>query len=487
MEKTLNDERVLELEREALKKAENDPWRLKFHLMPISGWLNDPNGLSERDGTNHIFFQYTPQATHSGLPNCWGHYKTDDFLTYEYLLPAIYPEHGFDKNGTHSGSAIELDDSLRAYYTGSVKHPGDYDYIREGREQNLVLAEDYDATTGKFKTVERLLTNEDYPEGLTLHVRDPKVFKRGEDFVLLLGARDDEDRGLVLVFESKDGRDWKFVSKIQSEDELGYMWECPDLVTIGDEDFLIMSPQGMESVGDDFQNIYQSGYTLVEDFDENPKPTEFYELDKGFDFYAPQTYVDEDGRRILIGWMGLPDVEYEYPTEENDWIHALTIPRILTTENGKLVQTPIPELEKLRLDEMIFKLGDEPITLEVPETFELILEKAAESGSIIIRDGCEFSWKDGLLELSFTGSEDIKKAGAGRDVRRARVKKLERVQLFVDTSSIEIFINDGEVVFSTRYFPEADKNTLKIKSDGSDIRLFELGSFTIKRGEEIIF
>lgn len=47
---------------------------------------------------------------------------------------------------------------------------------------------------------------------------------------------------------------------------------------------------------------------------------EFQEWDMGFDFYAPQTFEDAKGRRILIGWMGLPDVEEEYtnPTAKDE-------------------------------------------------------------------------------------------------------------------------------------------------------------------------
>ena len=80
--------------------------------------------------------------------------------------------------------------------------------------------------------------------------------------------------------------------------------------------------------------------------------TNFIELDRGFDFYAPQTFIDESGRTILIGWMGLPDIEDDYynnyPTVRNGWQHALTIPRALELKNNKLYQIPVEELKKLR-------------------------------------------------------------------------------------------------------------------------------------------
>ncbi len=53
-------------------------------------------------------------------------------------------------------------------------------------------------------------------------------------------------------------------------------------------------------------------------------------------------------RRILIGWMGIPDADYTNPTEEAGWQHALTIPRKLSVRDGKLIQEPIEELKHVR-------------------------------------------------------------------------------------------------------------------------------------------
>ena len=50
----------------------------KLHIMPPKGWLNDPNGLCQKDGVYHIFFQYSPDTPLGGLKS-WGHYETRDF------------------------------------------------------------------------------------------------------------------------------------------------------------------------------------------------------------------------------------------------------------------------------------------------------------------------------------------------------------------------------------------------------------------------
>ena len=87
----------------------------------------------------------------------------------------------------------------------------------------------------------------------------------------------------------------------------------------------------MEQSGWDFANVYQSGYCLMKgDFTGAYSLGPFKEYDRGFDFYAPQTFEDRDGRRILIGWMGMPDCDYINPTVSRGWQHCMTMPRVLT-------------------------------------------------------------------------------------------------------------------------------------------------------------
>ena len=97
--------------------------------------------------------------------------------------------------------------------------------------------------------------------------------------------------------------------------------------------------------------MYQCGYFPVE-FDLKNKSYsfgKFQEFDKGFDIYATQTFADEAGRRILIGWMGIPDADYDNDaTVAYDWIHALTMPRELEWKDGKILQHPLKEMKDLR-------------------------------------------------------------------------------------------------------------------------------------------
>ena len=181
---------------------------------------------------------------------------------------------------------------MNIFYTGNVKNIGDYDYINSGREHNTVLIVSEDGKN--FNNKKLLMKNSDYPSNLTCHVRDPKVFKENDKFYMVQGARDKEDVGQIIVFESDDLINWKYINTIKSEEKFGYMWECPDLIELNGKKVLIISPQGIEADGIKYNNIYQSGYYLLEgDFKtENYKLNNFDEIDRGFDFYAPQTFVD---------------------------------------------------------------------------------------------------------------------------------------------------------------------------------------------------
>ena len=207
-------------------------FREKLHLMPPVGWLNDPNGLCQFQGIYHAFFQY-------------------------------YPDQPFDCHGVYSGSAFIEDGKMYLYYTGNVKlEDGEYDYIRTGREGNTVLVMTEDGKT--FGKKKELMRNSDYPDDLTCHVRDPKVWKENDIYYMVQGARTNEDVGQVLVFESEDKINWKFRNRIESENPFGYMWECPDYFEIGTKKLLSTSVQGLEGGIWDDRNVYQSGYFEIE-------------------------------------------------------------------------------------------------------------------------------------------------------------------------------------------------------------------------------
>lgn len=135
-------------------------WIPHFHVMPPVGWLNDPNGLCEYEGTYYAFFQMSPFEVHGGL-KFWGLCTSKDLVHWEYKGAPLQPDQPYDCHGAYSGSALVEDGVMYVYYTGNVKLQGTYDYINNGRESNTVLAISRDGKT--FETKKLLMTNADYP------------------------------------------------------------------------------------------------------------------------------------------------------------------------------------------------------------------------------------------------------------------------------------------------------------------------------------
>lgn len=458
-----------------------DPWRLGFHLMPPDGWLNDPNGLCEYQGKYHVFFQYSPGEPDGGLKH-WGHYVGEDLLHWEYAGIALSPEEAFEKNGSYSGSALVDENGMHLFYTGNVKLDGDYNYITNGREANTILVSSKDGRT--FGEKQCLMKSSDYPKDLTCHVRDPKVLSAEEAgihtsaYYMLLGARTLEDVGEVLLYESNDLKDWTLLNRIGSGKKFGYMWECPDLFCLGDTKILSVSPQGMEQEGSRYENLYQSGYFITEgDLRNEYRLQEFIEWDQGFDFYAPQTFQDEQGRRILIGWIGMPDVpEHQNPTVVYGWQNALTVPRVLTMKEGKVLQNPAEELEQLRREKQQILSGQSTIPTTM---WEAVIENAEnEDLTIRIADGIFLTYCSSkhCFALSFDQEKDL---GKGRKQRSTKIDALTEVRILADTSCLEIYLNSGEQVFTTRFYTEDGRSNLCVQGKSAQVSYWELNEFSV--------
>ncbi len=426
----------------------SDPYRPTYHIAPPVGLINDPNGWIQWNGIYHLFYQWMPFGTEHGA-KFWGHLSSTNLVDWKQEPIALTPSEWFDKDGCYSGSAISHDDQLHLFYTGNVKTNG----VRE-TYQCLATSKDGIHFDKKGVLIE-------LPNGFTAHFRDPKVWNDDSKFYMVIGAQKEDNTGSVVWYESEDLQDWEYKGILA--DGFGYMWECPDFFLLDGQYVLLFSPQGLRAEGINNRNVYQSGYVIGK-WNDHFTFGEFSELDRGFEFYAPQTTLDEKGRRLLFGWMGVPDQKEEYhPTKKHHWIHQLTLPRELELKDGKIYQKPVEELVELRDELIVHELG--PITKTIPRASEILLDEiTSEKGYITIFDYAtiDFDKKNRTIKLTrpaFDNGEKEERVGIVE-------KDLNDIRIFLDHSSFEIFINGGELVFTSRMFASFYHSTLEVQAQG---------------------
>ncbi|RSK70932.1 sucrose-6-phosphate hydrolase [Enterobacter huaxiensis] len=434
---------VLQAVMKGLPRALADSHYPQWHLAPVTGLMNDPNGFIFFAGRYHLFYQWNPLGCDHRY-KCWGHWRSDDLVHWHHEPLALMPDEEYDRNGCYSGSAVDNRGVLTLCYTGNLK------FDDGSRTAWQCLAEEQE--DGSFKKCGPVLA---LPEGYTGHVRDPKVWQHEGMWYMVLGAQDWQQRGKVLLFRSEDLHSWQPCGEIAGHglnglEDAGYMWECPDLFALDGTHVLICCPQGLAREPHRYLNTYPAAW-MSGAFDYERATFEhgaLGELDAGFEFYAPQTALAEDGRRILIGWMGVPDgEEMLQPTRAQGWIHQMTCPRELRYRDGRLWQTPVRELQRLREAERQWQgyASDAPILDAGRLEFELIapcvtVDFAGALRLIVEKNGVR------LERASLQTGETLARYWLG-DVRHLRV--------LCDRSSVEIFINEGEGVMSSRYFPDA--------------------------------
>ena len=327
-----------------------DQWRQGFHIQPPVGLLNDPNGLVQHDGVYHLCYQWHPAEPKHGL-KLWAYLTSTDMVHWEEHPPALVPSEQYESHGCYSGSGIVHDSAVHFLYTGNVRTADG------GRIANQVLARlEADGSVRKVQGNPVIGPLSDYSE----HVRDPKVWHEDGAYWMVLGAQTTDLHGTALLLRSTDLREWELQGSLgggASDPVNGYMWECPDVLRFPEGDVLVISAQ--EELGTDAQpqRVDHTDYAvgrLSLDPAGFERSTPFRRMDAGPDFYAPQTFRAEDGRLLLIGWLGMPDqpgqpsLATKHPSVRNGWVHCLSVPREVSLVEGTLAQQPVAELAALR-------------------------------------------------------------------------------------------------------------------------------------------
>ncbi len=478
---TLREARKYE---EAFGKLIKEDERPDFHLSPRTGWMNDPNGFSYYKGQYHMFYQYYPYESKWG-PMHWGHAVSEDLLHWEYRPAALAPDEAYDRDGCFSGSAVELPDGRHLLmYTGVVKeHLGNDDY-QEVQTQCVAVG---DGTDYEKYGQNPVLDGKDLPEGASrVDFRDPKMWKKSDGtYACVVGNRPADGSGQILLYTSADGFHWEFQSVLASNNNrFGKMWECPDIFELDGTWVLLTSPQDMLPEGFEYHNG-NGTLCLLGDFEEEAgafHETHNQSIDYGIDFYAPQTVLTPDGRRVMIGWMQNWD-SCSIRSPEAPWLGQMSLPRELSIKDGRLYQKPIRELDKLRCNK-VAHMGVEVsgiVKLDGIKGRRVDMELTLRPGDaqhLYHKFAVRFAQNDKYYTaLSFRPKESILKvdrkfSGSRRAIihqRRSLVNSVDgelKLRMILDRYSVEIFVNDGEQVMTATMYTEQEAEGISFFADG---------------------
>jgi len=398
-------------------------YRPAFHFTPDHNWTNDPNGLVYFKGEYHLFYQYNPYANKWGHMS-WGHAVSKDLIEWEHLAVAIeeYTDAAGNSVMIFSGSAVVSNDTIVAVYTSHIHRNG------EQIRQNQSIA--YSIDSGR--TFTRYEKNPVVDIGRR-DFRDPKVFWYEPQKKWIMAAVV-PDLHKVQLHESRDLKAWMLLSEFGPLGDTTKIWECPDLFEMTDDKWVMVvsnsHPQGGPYVGMQYFIGKFDGTTFTAD---SPGQYPLY-VDYGKDFYAGVTFNNVPGdKRIMIGWANNWAYAGDIPT--SPWKGMMALPRELTldqTEDGlRLKQLPIT--------------NEQPVTknLSPSETIEIL--------------GCVIGYDSGSVYL------DRRKAGNTSfnkhfpSIERAPARLIDgkvKLNIYVDQSIIEVFINGGEAVITDQVFPK---------------------------------
>ena len=300
--------------------------RPAFHFTAAEGWINDPLGVTWKDGQYHLFYQYVPGRT-TWASNChWGHATSPDMIAWTEQGVAVAPGEGDD--GVWSGSIVTGTDGAATMFYTSVTEPD----LGIGTVRTATAN---DASWNSWTKGPKLMTAPDL--GVVAY-RDPFVFRDGGQWRMFVGAGLEGGTAAAVSYSSADLSDWTLdgiaAQRAGTETEpvwTGTMWECPQLFEIDGSHVLVTS------IWED-DVLHYVAYGVGSYADGKFTARSWGQLSYGKSYYAPSFFRDRDGAPSLIFWVR------GVISPDGQWASALSVPHTLTLDGDTLVAAPHADL-----------------------------------------------------------------------------------------------------------------------------------------------
>jgi fructan beta-fructosidase len=463
----------------------DEPYRPSYHFSPAKGWMNDPNGLVYLDGEYHLFFQHYPDSTVWG-PMHWGHAVSKDLLNWEELPIALFPDSlGYifsgsavydEKNSSGLGSeAAPPLVALFTYHDPKGEKEGRKDYQSQGLAYSLDKGRNWTKYAG----------NPVLPNQGIADFRDPKISQittagGSQTWLMTLAARD-----RVQFYQSTNLKDWSLLGEFgQGVGAHGGVWECPELLSMkapdGNQKWVLLvsiNPGGPQKGS--------ATQYFIGDFDKGtftPDDTMLRWLDYGPDNYAGVTWANlpaEQNRKLFIGWMSNWLYGQVVPTPT--WRSALTLPRELSLfdVDGTLLLKSTPAKEVDALKSTSYSLSGKESLL--PSAAVEILAEVSGEDSFSLLLSNELGEEVAINKEMGLVTVDRRKAGKAAfnpDFAAAHAApmswKAKTLRIFLDASSLELFVNEGELVITSLLFPSSPWKKLTIQQGLNEVEIISL-------------
>ena len=478
-----------------VKRKENpentylEKYRPQYHFTPERNWMNDPNGMVYYEGEYHLFFQYTTAGKLNNGYLHWGHAISKDLIHWDEYPIALYP----DQYGViYSGSAVVDENNTTGFFTDLPEKKGlvaIYTSHSGSEQQAIAYSKDRGRTWIKYNGGEPVIKASQDPYGHR-DFRDPKVFWHDDKWMMAVAG------GPLRFFSSPNLIDWTFesgyanVQTIDGKQLSSLFTECPDFFKLpvegGTGDKWILTNSGRTYIIGDFKKIDGKWYFI-------PDSDTRFKMNFGNDTYAAQTYSNTpDGRRIMINWMHSLDYLLALVNVTDPYCGAFTLQneiKLKQTPNGiKLYQTPVEEYKKLRTEPFVF----ENVTVASTtgnilkdikgNQYEIVAELRPNAGNAKV--GFNVAMGNGQVTKIYynttTSSVVIDRTQSGASPNNNFLKvysesvpldnKAVKLRIFVDWSSVEVYVNDGIAVGTTLIFPNPESTNIELFVEGASAK-----------------
>lgn len=448
-----------------------DRMRPRFHVTAPRHWLNDPNGLCQHGGRWHLHYQHNPHAAQWGAIH-WGHVSSADLVHWRDEPIAFGPTLPWEAGGCFSGCIAVDDDGLAtAYYTGA-----------SAAGQVQCRATSRDLLHWHKDAVPLIATP---PPGVPAHdFRDPFVLRHDGWQYLLVGASRGGEAGQVLLYRSRDGLHWDYRHPLFEAPDatLGAVWECPNLLPLGDRWLLIVSQ---------WPNLGVLGF--IGRFENERFVAERQQqIDGDGSAFAHLAMTAADGR--VLQWAWIDEQREAQQVLAAGWAGALSVPRELWLDaRQRLCSRPADALAALRQRAVV----PEPVAgpsqrqrfsgRHLDITARWTLHALADAGFTLLtspdgRETTRIVYRAQARRLVIERARSALDAGTRRQDQQA-VLVLERgepleLRVLLDGSVLEVFAN-GRVTLASRIYPQlADSVHAEAFADGPadlSLQVWEMG------------